>query len=269
MKKNDFGYKQFRLWGSIFIILFVLVACKVELYSNLSEQEANEMMGLLLRHEIPCEKAPGQEQTWILKVESSAVPVALSLFQEYGYPKPRFESMGAIFKKHGLVSSPLEERVRFIYALSQELAKTISQIDGVLAARVHIVLPENNPFTEKTIPSAASVFIKYRVDSPLKRFIPNIKALVANSIEGLNYDRVSVLLFEAETARTFQVDKIATRIFGIKLLPESVIRFWTVCGVLFLLSLIGFGFGGVMLWKWKILKQEIAHKPSKEKFDLK
>ena len=104
--------------------------------------------------------------------------------------------MGQLFKKEGLISSPMEERVRFIYALSQEISQTISNIDGVTSARVHIVLPENDPLSGNLIPSSASVFLKHAPDSVAPGKIAAIKELVVNSIEGLAYDKVSVALFE-------------------------------------------------------------------------
>jgi type III secretion protein J len=49
--------------------------------------------------------------------------------------------MGKVFKREGFVSSPLEERARLVHAMSQEIANTINNIDGVVTARVHLVVP--------------------------------------------------------------------------------------------------------------------------------
>ncbi len=194
--------------GWLVTVLVVVVAmlggCKVQLYTNLTEDEANEMMGLLLNHGIVAEKSAGQEQTFSLMVDDSQIADALDLLREYGYPRPKFKSMGDVFKREGMVSSPMEERVRFIYALSQELAETVSKIDGVITARVHIVLPENNPLSEKSLPSSASVFVKHRSDVDLAAVVPRIKALVANSIEGLTYDRVAVVLVEIPVTKSVE-----------------------------------------------------------------
>ena len=103
-----------------------------------------------------------------------------------------------MFKREGFVSSPLEERARLMHAMSQEISNTIANIDGVVTARVHLVVPERNPLVDKLQPAAAAVFIKHRADRNLPSQIAQIKALVVNSIEGLTYDNVTVALFPAE-----------------------------------------------------------------------
>jgi len=224
-------------------MLFFLLAlsllttgCKTQLYSGLGEDEVNEMMSLLLQQGIACEKAPGQEQTFALMVDEKMVASSLALLQDYGYPRPKFKTMGEIFKREGMVSSPMEERVRFIYALSQEIAQTITQIDGVVAARVHIVLPENNPLNEKTLPSAASIFIKHRPDADLALLTPRIKALVAHSIEGLTYDRVAVVLVESQMFGSSTRER--------PLSPPSRMPPWLPAATGGAALLIGLGLGG-------------------------
>jgi type III secretion protein J len=96
------------------------------------------------------------------------------------------------------MSSPFEERVRYIYALGEEVAQTLSQIDGVVTARVHIVLPEAPQLGQPVKPSSAAVFIKHRPGVDLDFFTPQIRRLVSNAIEGLDYSAVTVVLVEAQ-----------------------------------------------------------------------
>ena len=149
-------------YAALLCTLFFLSGCYEELYTDLPEQQINEMMALLVQAGISCHKTMGLEGTWSLKVEGGKISTAMNLLEENGYPREPFESMGQVFEKKGLISSPTEERIRYIYALSQEISNTITRIDGVLDARVHIVLPENDPYTEKLIPSSAAVFIKQK-----------------------------------------------------------------------------------------------------------
>jgi type III secretory pathway lipoprotein EscJ len=106
-------------------------------------------------------------------------------------PKQEFTTLGEVFKRDGLVSSPVQERARMIFALSQQLSRTVSEIDGVLSARVHLVLPENDPLRQV---SSASVFIRHQASTPMVDLVPQIKMMIANSVAGLSYDKVSVVL---------------------------------------------------------------------------
>ena len=81
-------------------------------------------------------------------------------------------------------------------ALAQDLAKTISGIDGVVDARVHIVLPENDPFAKNALPSSAAVAIRSRWNVDIEDLIPSIKSLVKNAIEGLQYEKITVTVFK-------------------------------------------------------------------------
>ncbi|MBO6168228.1 MAG: EscJ/YscJ/HrcJ family type III secretion inner membrane ring protein, partial [Kiritimatiellae bacterium] len=87
------------------------------------------------------------------------------------------------------------ERIRFMDALAQDIAKTISSIDGVVDARVHVVLPENDPFARHVLPSSAAVAIRSRWDADLTDIIPSVKGLVKNAIEGLSPEKIMVTVF--------------------------------------------------------------------------
>lgn len=180
-------------------ILVLLSGCKTELYSDLVENDANAMLSILLNDKIAAEKTFDKKAgTYLLHVEESQIPQAVELLKERGYPKEKIASVGELFKKDGLISSPLEERARFIFALSQSVQETLSQIDGVLVARVHVVLPENNPIDTEVKPSSASVFIKYNPAFRLEDMKSDIKMIVEKSIEGLSYDKVSVVMVPAQ-----------------------------------------------------------------------
>ena len=175
----------------------------MELYSSLSEDDVNNMLSIMLSNGISSEKIKDKKsKAYALMIDENKIPKAIELLKEHGYPREKVTGIEELFKKKGLVSSPMEERVRYIYALSQSVQETLSQIDGVLTARVHIVMPENNPFVDTIKPSSASVFIKYHPSSDIKNIKSKIKLIVEKSIEGLSYEKVSVVMLPAQLSYT-------------------------------------------------------------------
>ncbi len=176
----------------------LLGACSnQELYTQLSERQANEMVAVLRSAGIEADKTV-REGKFSVTTSRNDFSQAVRTLNAQGYPRESFDSMGKVFKREGFVSSPLEERARLMHAMSQEISNTIANIDGVITARVHLVVPERNPLVDKLQPAAAAVFIKHRADRNLASQTSQIKALVVNSIEGLSYDNVTVALFPAE-----------------------------------------------------------------------
>lgn len=182
--------------------LLVLAACgqEVALFNNMSERDANEVLAALDRAGISASKQAGKDGAVNLLVAQSDVARAVDRLDSEGLPRERRASMGDVFRKEGLISSPLEERARYLWALSQELSETLAQIDGVLTARVHVVLPERSTGGEPGLPSSAAVFVKHRKEVDLTGHLPELKRLVASSIPGLSIEKVNVVMMPAASA---------------------------------------------------------------------
>ncbi len=176
----------------------LLAGCEKQttLFSGLVERQANVVMAALLDNGIACTKTPGDEGTWNVMIGEGDFAAAANLCEQRGLPQRTFQGVGEVFKKSGMVSSPSEERIRFMDAVAQDLSRTISMIEGVVDARVHVVLPENDPFAKNALPSSASVAIRSRWDVDMTDAIPQIKGLVKNSIEGLAFEKITVTIFQ-------------------------------------------------------------------------
>ncbi len=175
----------------------LLAGCDKEttLHSGLEERQANLVMAALIDAGISCHKAPGEEGTWNVMVAEQKFADAVNLLEKKGLPRRSHMGIGEVFKKTGMISSPSEERIRFMDALAQDLARTISMIDGVVDARVHVVIPENDPFARNTLPSSAAVAIRSRWDADVTDIVPSVTGLVKNAIEGLQYEKIMVTIF--------------------------------------------------------------------------
>lgn len=185
----------------LILVCLLLSACnRADLYSQLSERQANEMIAALQTAGIDATKTTKDSTTWTVKVAQGDFARAVDTLRAEGLPRDEFESLGRVFKKEGFVSSPLEERARLIYGMSQELSNTISAIDGVVVARVHLVVPERDPLSDKPRTASASVMVKHRSGVDMSNQVGQIKAIVVNSVEGLTYEGVTVSLFPARDA---------------------------------------------------------------------
>jgi type III secretion protein J len=181
------------------LLLLTLVACdkSIDLNSGLSDAEANEVVAALRGDGVAAEKHATKDGVTVAVPEAS-LPRATAVLQARGLPRQRPMLLGEVFKKEGLISSPLEEKARYMYALSQEIEYTLSQIDGVIVARVHLVLPEKIAPGQPVLPSSAAVFIKYSHELEPDIIEPRVRQLVARSIPGLAgaKDKITVVMVE-------------------------------------------------------------------------
>ncbi len=208
------------------------------LQTSLGDADANEIVALLKRYGIEARKVPTKEGI-TLTVQESDVPNATDVMRAAGLPKRTLTNLGTVFKKEGMISTPMEERVRYIHALSEELEFTLQQFDHVVSARVHVVLPERIAPGEPIQPSSAAVFIKYHEPFDEDTNIPRITNLVAASIPGLSGEegrgKVSVVLAPAGAPPT-AMEWESVGPFKIQTASASSLK-WTL-GVLSALSLL-------------------------------
>lgn len=224
--------RRARMVALVAVAAFGLAACQADLYSNLAEPEANEMLAVLVSSGVPASKV-ARKEGFTISVAERDLTRAIALLRDTGYPRNTRDSIGKVFQKSGLMSSAFEERVRYIYALGEEVAQTLAQIDGVVTARVHIVQPEAPQLGKPVKPSSASVFIRHRPGIDLDFFVPQIRRLVSSAIEGLDYQSVTVVLKEAQPTKTTGAATVSLVevIPGLAIRDSDVGRFWQIVAV--------------------------------------
>ena len=186
--------RAFRLCLMAFATALLLTACREDLYSNLSERDANEMLQTLLVRGVDAKKENAGKKGFKITVEKEDLLRSLEIIKEQSLPRTAFANLGSVFSGQGMISSQTEEQSRLAFAISQELSETFSKIDGVLDSRVHIVLVHHEQASGLTTPPSAAVFIRHIRNSPVVNMVSGIKDTVARAVPGLNFDRVSVML---------------------------------------------------------------------------
>lgn len=231
----------------------LLAACDQQVYTNLASQDANEMVALLYRNGISATREAGAENTYTILVDSSEFARAVEILNRYGYPREQYKSVAEIFPGDGLIVSPFEQRARLTYATAQELTKTINSIDGVVSARVHVVMPELDLRTGDQSKSSASVMVTHRPSIDTTALSAKIRLLVANAIQGMNYKDVSIAFFPsdgtisgslaADSGPASQTDGFLAnfdlgKLFGAS--PSTTFFLWIMAGAAGIFSIIIF-----------------------------
>ncbi|MGB3122867.1 MAG: type III secretion inner membrane ring lipoprotein SctJ [Pseudomonas sp.] len=236
--------------GFILSLVLMLSGCgeSVELHRQLSEQEANEVIAELADKHIRAQKVPAKEGVTV-RVSAADISRAVRTLEAAGLPKVARITMGQTFRKEGVISTPLEERARYIYALSQELEATLSNIDGVIVARVHVVLPERVAPGEPVQPASASVFIKHDPRLEPDNIRARVRRMVASSIPGMstavdNSQKLTVVFVPA----TAYTEQQRLSYFGPFLIPQSDLAFWQACMALAVIA-GGLAVGGALFWR--------------------
>lgn len=160
------------------------------LYARMSEKDAAAVISHLQTLNIPHQITSGgtavmvpSEQVYKLRMDLASKGL------------PSGDGVGfEIFDKGQFGLSDFVQRTNYLRAIQGELARTIMQLQGVRAARVMIVQPENRLLlTEQGVKPSASVFIDVGGSRLEPEQVNAIRHLVANAVQGLQTDAVAVV----------------------------------------------------------------------------
>lgn len=180
-------------YGSLLLCL-LLTGCKIDLYKGLNEQEANQMLALLMINRISAQKVDEPGGLLKIKVVEADFVNSVEILRQNGYPKRQFFSVNDLFPANQLVTSPLQEQAKLTYLKEQRLEQLISAMEGVIRATVSIADPPQPENRREVIPPSVSVLVKYSPETNMAHFINQIKSLVHNSVPGLSYEAITVVL---------------------------------------------------------------------------
>jgi type III secretion protein J len=192
---------------SIIIFFYILTGCtKVQktVVQSVNQEEANKILLILANNNINADKKKDEKDEFFsILVEPKNEILALNVLSNYGEPAKTHDSLGQIFKKEGMISSPMEEFARYTYALDQEIESTLSQIDGIISVKVQVSLPmpSENLWSSEAAKPGAAIFIKYRPGYRIDLLTNRIKLLVSKAVPGLTTDMVEVMPYQKKDTK--------------------------------------------------------------------
>lgn len=178
------------------LLLFVLIifqANKAEympLYSGLPQKEAASVTGWLKEQGVPYQLGNNGH--------SISVPAGMvyeTRLNLAGAGLPKQGGVGfEIFDKQSFGVTKFTQKINYQRALQGELARTITALEGVKSARVHLVLPEKRLLQDQQEHPKASVVVDLAAGQVLDMGqTQGIIHLVSGSIQGLKKNQVTVV----------------------------------------------------------------------------
>ncbi|MFH1687346.1 MAG: flagellar basal-body MS-ring/collar protein FliF [bacterium] len=176
--------------GIFFLVGWLSSVNYSRLYSGLDEKEAGEVLSYLSDKKIEYRLSDGGRTIEVPSGEVYSTRIALAT-----EGMPRSGSIGySLFDQNSLGMTDFLQNLNFRRALEGELTRTITQLEEVQAARVHIVMPKDRLFKDDQQKATASVVIKLARGGTLaKAQVSGISHLVASSVEGLLPENITIL----------------------------------------------------------------------------
>ncbi|MEZ4598809.1 MAG: flagellar basal-body MS-ring/collar protein FliF [Syntrophotaleaceae bacterium] len=160
------------------------------LFGNMEPEDASTVVNRLKDQKIPYRLEDAGRAIYIPADRVYEIRLELA-----GSGLPQGGGVGfEIFDKQSFGMTDFAQKINYQRALQGELARTITSLAPVEAARVHLAMAEKRLFREQQEKTTASVIVKLIPGSNLTESqIQGIVNLVSGSVEGLDSEQVSVI----------------------------------------------------------------------------
>ena len=161
------------------------------LYGDLDLRDASQVVDQLTRQHIPYRIAANGSQ---IMVAADQVPEARIALAKEGLPSGGTVGYEIFDRSDGLAATEFQQKINETRAMEGELVRTIRAINGVRAVRVHLVLPQREPFARERQEAQASVMLTMTGVARLDREgIQAILNLVASAVPGLRPQNIAII----------------------------------------------------------------------------
>jgi len=172
-----------------FLVFRVSSPSLAPLYTDLSLDDSAAIIKQLQTMNVPFElRGDGAS---ILVPRDQVTTVRMSLAGD-GLPSKGQVGYEIFDQQNTLGATSFVQNINNVRALEGELARTITSLNRIKAARVHLVLPERQLFSREQKDPTASIVLTVRGELSSGE-IRAIQHLVASAVEGLTPDRVAIV----------------------------------------------------------------------------
>ncbi|RBO83220.1 flagellar basal-body MS-ring/collar protein FliF [Marinomonas aquiplantarum] len=159
--------------------------------SSITDYNADQIVEILSVNNIPFKL---DENTGALLVEADYYHQARLKLAGSGIVSDNIVGLEIMDQEQGLGTSQFVETTRYRRGLEGELSRTISSLQSIKSARVHLAIPKESVFVRDTRKPSASVFLELYPGRRLDRSqVDAIVNLVASSISQLSDKDVTVV----------------------------------------------------------------------------
>jgi flagellar M-ring protein FliF len=161
------------------------------LYADLDLREAGQVVDQLDKARIPHRTEAGGSR---ILVPAEHVDRARLLLAKEGLPSGGSIGNEIFDRSDGLTANSFQQGITQTRAMEGELARTIRSIQGVRAARVHLVLPHREPFARERQEAQASVVLTMAGAARLDREgVQAILNLISAAVPGLRPQNIAMV----------------------------------------------------------------------------
>ena len=159
-------------------------------FTNLGPEDSTEVAGVLKAAGISFRAEAGGSA---VSVPASQVHEARLMLAAQGLP--RGGGVGfELFDRGDFGASEFTQRVNLRRATEGELARTISRLQAVRSARVHVTLTEKGLYRDDDRHATAAVVLNLQPGRTMQeRELAGVRHLVASAVAGLNADSVTIV----------------------------------------------------------------------------
>ncbi|HVX80029.1 MAG TPA: flagellar basal-body MS-ring/collar protein FliF [Devosiaceae bacterium] len=172
-----------------FLVLRVSSPAMAPIYSGLSLDDSAAIVKQLQSMNVPFELRGDGES--ILVPRDQVTTVRMTLAGD-GLPSKGQVGYEIFDQQNTLGATSFVQNINNVRALEGELARTITSLNRIKSARVHLVLPQKQLFSRDQANPSASIALAVRGDLSTGE-IRAIQHLVAAAVEGLTPDRVAIV----------------------------------------------------------------------------